>query len=112
MSWKQWHFQNERNGNQIAVSLLSESFIRFGDYAKWAEKHRECYVKCPLLLNLTYLLNPWSRILLEKLIVSQPVKKFPLFYGTRRFIAVFASVRHLSPSWARSIQFMPSHPAS
>jgi len=36
------------------------------------------------LLNylLTYLLTPWSRVLLEKLTGSQLVKKFPTFYGT------------------------------
>jgi len=30
---------------------------------------------------LTYLLTPWSRVLLEKLTGPQPVKKFPTFYG-------------------------------
>ena len=30
----------------------------------------------------TYILTPWSRDLLEKLISSQLVKKFPTFYGT------------------------------
>ena len=45
---------------------------------------------------LTYLLTPWSRILLEKLIRSQLVQKFPAFYGTRRFIAAFTSAHHLS----------------
>ena len=30
---------------------------------------------------LTYLLTPCSRVLLEKLTVSQLVKKFPAFYG-------------------------------
>ena len=59
---------------------------------------------------LTYLLTPWSRVLLEKLICSQLVKKFPAFFGIRRFITTFTSVRHLSISWATSIQSMPSHP--
>jgi hypothetical protein len=31
---------------------------------------------------LTYLLTPWSRVLLEKLTGRQLVKKFPAFYGT------------------------------
>ena len=35
---------------------------------------------------LTYLLTPWSRVLLEKQINSQLVKKFPAFFGTRLFI--------------------------
>ena len=34
---------------------------------------------------LTYLLTPWSRVLLEKLATLQLVKKFPAFYGTRRY---------------------------
>ena len=54
---------------------------------------------------ITYLLTPWSRILLEKLTGSQLVEKFPSFCGNRRFIA-----RHLSPSWASLTQSgTPSH---
>jgi len=34
----------------------------------------------------------------------QLVKKFPAFYGMRRFIAAFTTARHLSLSKARSIQ--------
>jgi hypothetical protein len=41
------------------------------------------------LCNLTNQLIPWSRILLEKLVVTQLVKKFRTFYGNRRFIIVF-----------------------
>jgi len=44
------------------------------------------------------ILTPWSRVLIGKLTGSQPVKKFPTFYGTRRFITTFTSARHLSPS--------------
>ena len=53
---------------------------------------------------VTYLLTPWSRVLLEKLTGLQLVKKFPAFHGTRRFITVLTSVRHLSLSWANPIQ--------
>jgi hypothetical protein len=35
---------------------------------------------------LTCLLTPWSRVLLEKLISSQLVKKLPAFYGTLTFL--------------------------
>ena len=42
----------------------------------------------------------------------QQVKKFPEFYGTQRFIATFTSARHLSQSWASSIQSIPPHPTS
>jgi len=34
-------------------------------------------------------ITPWSTVRLEKLIVTQLVKKFPACYGTRRRIAVF-----------------------
>ena len=61
---------------------------------------------------LTYLLTPWSGILLEKLTGSQLVKKFPVFYGTRKSITTFTSARHLSLSWATLIQSMPPHPIS
>ena len=44
---------------------------------------------------LTYLLTPWSRVLLEKLTSYQLVKKFPTFYGTRRFIAAVTSYVHM-----------------
>jgi len=59
-----------------------------------------------------YLLTPWSRVLLEKLTGSQLVKKFPAFYGTRRFITAFTSARHLPLSWGKPIQSIPSHPTS
>jgi hypothetical protein len=44
-------------------------------------------------LTLTYpnLLFPWSRDLLENLTITQLVKKFSAFYGTRRFIALFTT---------------------
>jgi len=51
-----------------------------------------------LLYLLTYLLTPCSRVLPEKLTGSQLVKKFPAFYGTRRFITTLTSVRPLSLS--------------
>ena len=59
---------------------------------------------CERLGSSQYLLTPWCRVLLEKLTDSQLVKKFPAFYGTQRFITAFTSARHLSLSWARSIQ--------
>jgi hypothetical protein len=61
------------------------------------------------LLYLLYLLTPQSRVVLEKLTGSQLVKKFPAFYGTRKFITAFTSARQLSLSWASSIQSIPQH---
>ena len=64
------------------------------------------------LLSCTYLLTPWSRVLLEKLTGLQLGKKFPTFHGTRRFITAITSVRYLSLSWGRPIQSTYPHPTS
>ena len=57
--------------------------------------HR-CFVGCSTNL-LTYLLTPRCRVL-EKLTGLQLVKKFPAFYGTRRFItALTSAIRDASP---------------
>ena len=64
------------------------------------------------LYIITYLLTPWCRVLLEKLTGLQLVKKFLAIYGTRRFITVLTSVRHLSLSWANPIQSIYPHPTS
>jgi hypothetical protein len=37
-----------------------------------------------------------QQALLEKLTGSQLIKKFPTFYGIRRFITAFTTARHLS----------------
>ena len=39
-------------------------------------------------------------------------QEIPAFYGTRRFISTFTSARHLSLTWASSIQSIPPHPTS
>jgi len=69
----------------------------------------------PLLASTTKLTNwlagwltPWSRVLPEKLTGLQLVKKFPISYRTWKFSTVFTRACHLSLSWARSIQSMPS----
>jgi hypothetical protein len=41
-----------------------------------------------------FLPTPSSRVLLEKPTVTQLLKKFPDFYGTQKFIAVFARAGH------------------
>ena len=52
-----------------------------------------------------YLLTPRCRVLLEQLTGLQPVKKFPAFHETRRFITALKSVHHLSLSWAHPITY-------
>ena len=59
-----------------------------------------------------YLLTPWSRVLLEKLAGSAASQEIPNIFGTRRFITIFTSARHLSLSWANSIQSSQPPPTS
>jgi hypothetical protein len=61
---------------------------------------------------LTYLLTPWSTVLLEKLTGFAPSQEIPRIYGTRNFITVLTSARHLFLSWARSIQSPQTPPTS
>ena len=60
----------------------------------------------------TYLLTPWSKVLLEKLTGSAACQEVLRFFGTRRFITVLTSARHLSLSWANSIQSPQPPPTS
>ena len=86
------------NSTQQSASLEAESFAS-GQKILW------------IFWN-PYLLTPWCRVLLEKLTGLQLVKKFPAFYGTRRFIIALTSVRHLSLSWTSPIQSTYPHPTS
>ena len=61
---------------------------------------------------LPYVITLRSTVLLEKLTGPQLFKKFPAFYGIRRFITAVTSARHLSLSWATAIQSMPPQPTS
>jgi len=47
---------------------------------------------------MTYLLNPWNTVLLEKLTGSAASQEIPRIFGTLRFITVFTSARQLSLS--------------
>jgi len=54
--------------------------------------------------RICHIHTPWSRVFLEKLTGFQLVKKFPAFYGTRRFINTFTrAIWHIphpfNPSW-------------
>ena len=60
---------------------------------------------------LTYVLTSWSRVLLEKLTGFASSQEIPRIYGTRKFITIFTSARHLSLSWANSIH-SPRPPTS
>ena len=58
----------------------------------------------------TYLLH--AAVLLEKLTGSAASQEIPHIFGTRRFITVLTSARHLSLSWANSIQSPQPPPTS
>jgi hypothetical protein len=60
----------------------------------------------------TYLLTPWSRVLLEKLTGSAARQEMSRVFGTRTFLTVFTSARHLSLSWTNSIQSPQPPPTS
>ena len=79
---RRYHFRESLNFILILTSAVSVTELNI----------------CEIRVNCSYILTPWSRVLLEKLTVFQPVKKFPAFYGTRRFITSFTSARHLSLS--------------
>jgi len=59
-----------------------------------------CLVWSLVQCSCIYWLTARCRVLLEQLTGLQPVKKFPTFHGTRRFITALTTVRHLSLSWA------------
>jgi len=72
-------------------------------------KSLRCQTICRYI-SISKQLTPWNRVL-EKLIVTKLIKKYPAFYGTRRYITVFTRARHWSLSWTRRIQSTPSPPS-
>ena len=70
----------------------------------WNPEHRDLRTLRLRYVGLYRHLTAWSRVPLEKPTGLQPIYKFPAFYGTWRFITAFTSARHLSLSWASSIQ--------
>jgi hypothetical protein len=51
-------------------------------------------------------------VLFEKLTGFAASQEIPRIYGTQKFIIVLTSARHVSISWARSIQSPQPPPAS
>ena len=89
----------------FGVCLISpENFDVWCDGMQISEMFNQYLSKCTFSASeITFLLTPWNRVLLEKLTSSQLVKKFPAFCGPQRFITAFTSVCHLSLSWASLI---------
>ena len=82
-----------------AVSLVMHRKIRSGRLPNFCEIFIVYTTSC-------------CGVLLEKLTISQLVKKFPASYKTQRLITPFTSARHLSLSSDRSIQSISPHPTS
>ena len=71
--------------------------LRGSAECKW--DYRTATARSNTALQLyTYLLTPWSRVLLEKLNGSADSQEIPRIFGTRKFITVLRSARHLSLS--------------
>jgi len=113
----------ERAGNRCVNSTFTSSRIisRWRASKNWHMSfpheslkmvHGPLFFLAPNSTTHTYLLTLWYRVLLEQLTGLQLVKKFPAFHGTRRFITALTSVRHLSLTWASSIQSIYPHPTS
>ena len=79
--------RNKTDGGVIQHYLNSEcvKHIFLRNFAQLKKKTPILPVQTKYLVYLT----TFSRVLLEKLIVSQLEKKFPAFYGTWRFITAF-----------------------
>ena len=59
---------------------------------------KPCVLRHEYFTASIYLLTPWSRVLLEKLTGSAASQEIPRIFGTRKFITVLTSARHLSLS--------------
>ena len=105
------HESSNKRSHFMLLKCEHDAYVTTGEFPNWIwrrkkKKERNCR-EVPITkwhYIITYLLTPWSWVLLEKLTGLQLVKKFPAFYGTRRFLTALTSVRHLSLSWASPIQ--------
>jgi hypothetical protein len=75
---------------------------------QWISLKPPFYSFCDTFVR-TFEPTPWSKVLLEKLLVTQLLKWSAAFYGTRRFITLFTTALHWFLSWVRWIQSKNSH---
>ena len=99
-------------GSEAKLLCFSSRFINILKPSGYVTPNSFNIQQINVLPTLTYLLTPCFGFLLEKLTGLHLVKKFPAFHGTRMFITALTSVRHLSLSWASSIQSIYTHPTS
>jgi hypothetical protein len=70
------------------ITVFSSCFVFHPEYWKYSHANTRNKISVQLITNIIKL-TPWSRVLLEKLTVTQLVEKFSAFYGTCRFIILF-----------------------
>ena len=70
----------------------------FHNFVHKLKESRQCSTVVQNVLSRANLLTPWSRVLLEKLTGSAASQEIPRIFGTRKFITVLTSARHLSLS--------------
>ena len=109
--WKSSKYFGTAITNQNSIQEEIKSMVKSGN---------TCYHSVQNLLSSSllsknmkikiYLLAQWSRVRLEKVIISQLVKNFPAFYRARSFITLKCPPP--LPILSTSIQSMPSHPTS
>jgi len=80
------------------TSLVTERRANGGDISSFPNHHYTFLpANVPRSILDIYLLTPWSRVLLEKL-TGSAASQIPPIFGTRRFLTVLTSARHLSLS--------------
>jgi hypothetical protein len=90
--------------------VLSKYFLKYRHLSNILPVVLYCFETWSLTLNqLTNQITPWSRVLPEKLTVSQLMKIFPVFYGNRRFITVFTWARQPLCPCAFFFNWAPRH---
>jgi len=85
---------------QVTYHWSDRNWTKMKTTATYSKSNAELFKSKTLWTNQ---LIPWNQVLLEKLIVTHLVVKFPILYGTQRSITVWAL------SSARWIQSTPSH---
>ena len=84
--------------HQLWESRTDEEYFKLCKIlTEFPDKFREYYL-------LTYLLTPWSRVLLEKLTGFAANQEIPHISWNPKFITVLTSARHLSLYGAKPIQ--------
>ena len=92
------------NDVTVITSGLNTDARKERNKKKRGQQIESIYRKLPVEIStsplhlLTYLLTPWSRVLLQKLTGSAASQEIPRIFGNRRFLTLLTSARHLSLS--------------